>query len=290
MIGEEKEVRVGGDMVRYREAGSGPTLVFVHGILAGGLLWRDVVAGLAGRFRCIVPDLPLGGHAVPMGPERDMSPRGVARLVADFMAALDLDEVTLVGNDTGGAICQIVIAEHPERVGRLVLTNCDAYEAFFPWQFHPFFHHAPRVFGRRYVDLLAWMLRARPVRRLLLKTVAKRRMDGATLDAYFANLGDPGVRRDLTLFLRQVSKRYTLEAAKSFPSFRRPVLIVWGEDDLFFLSRHARRLRDDFPDARLRLLADSRAFVPEDRPGALAELIADFGRAGSEAGARMGAR
>ena len=285
VIGEEREVRLGPDVIRYREVGSGPTLVFVHGVLASGVLWRDVVAGLSGRFRCVVPDLPLGGHAVPMAPETDLSPRGVARLVADLMSALDLRDVTLVGNDTGGAICQIVIAEHPERIGRLVLTNCDAYEAFFPWQLNLPFHHGPRLFGPRYVDLLARMLGARLAQRLLLKTVAKRRMDEATLDAYFANLiGDAGVRRDLTRFLQGVSKRYTLEAARRFPEFRRPVLIVWGEDDKFFLSRYARRLEEDFPDARLRFVAGSRAFVPEDRPEALAGYVADFVRRESEVG------
>ncbi len=283
LLGEEREVRLGPDVIRYREVGSGPTLVFVHGILASGLLWRDVVAGLSGRFRCVVPDLPLGGHAVAMSPDTDLSPRGVARLVADFMAALDLRDVTLVGNDTGGAICQLVVVDHPERVGRLVLTNCDAYEAFFPWQFS-IFHHGPRLIGGRFVDAMAWVLRARPAQRLLLKTVAKRRMDEATLDAYFANLtSNAGVRRDLTRFLQRVSKRYTLEAAGRFPDFRRPVLIVWGEDDRFFLSRYARRLSEDFPDARLRFLSGSRAFVPEDRPEALAARIADFVRPRSEA-------
>lgn len=284
MIGDEREVRLGRDVIRYREVGSGPTLVFVHGVLASGVLWRDVVAGLGGRFRCVLPDLPLGGHAVAMGSGADLSPRGVARLVADFMAALDLRDVTLVGNDTGGAICQLVVAEHPERVGRLVLTNCDAYEAFFPWQLG-IFHHGPRLLGARFVDALAWVLRMRPAQRLLLKTVARRRMDEATLDAYFANLLSlPGVRWDLTRFLRQVSKRYTLEAAERFSGFRRPVLIVWGEDDVLFLSRYARRLSEDFPDARLRFLAGSRAFVPEDRPEALAAHIAEFVRPRSGAG------
>lgn len=285
LIGEEREVRLGPDVIRYREVGSGPTLVFVHGVLASGVLWRDVVAGLSGRFRCVVPDLPLGGHAVPVRSERDLSPRGVARLVADFMSALGLHDVTLVGNDTGGAICQIVIAEHPERIGRLVLTNCDAYEAFFPWQFNLLFHHAPCFFGPRYVDLLARILRARPAQRALLKAVARRRMDEATLDAYFANLiGNAGVRRDLTRFLQQVSNRYTLEAAKQFTGFRRPVLVVWGKDDMLFLSRYARRLQEDFPDARLRFVTGSRAFVPEDRPEALAGHVADFAQQGSEVG------
>lgn len=246
VIGEEREVRVGSEVNRYRDAGSGPTLVFVHGILASGVLWRDVVAGLSGRFRWVVPDLPLGGHSLPMGPETDLSPRSVARLV---------------------------------------LTNCDAYEAFFPWQFNLLFHHGPRLFGPRYVDLMARMLRVRPAQRLLLKTVAKRRMDEATLDAYFANLiGKTWVRHDLTRFLRQVSRRYTLEAAERFPEFRRPVLIVWGADDHFFLARYARRLQEDFPDARLRFVAGSRAFVPEDRPEALAGHLADFARRGSEVG------
>jgi pimeloyl-ACP methyl ester carboxylesterase len=122
-------------------------------------------------------------------------------------------------------------------------------------------------------------MRSRAAQRLLLKTVAKRRMDEATLDAYFTPLlTDAGVRRDMTRFLRQVSKRYTLEAAKSFPGFRRPVLIAWGEDDLFFLKKYARRLQHDFPDARLEFLPNSRAFVPEDRPGRLAELIGAFVR------------
>ncbi len=222
---------------------------------------------------------------MPISSETNLSPRGVARLVADLVAALDLHDVTLVGSDTGGAICQIVIADRPERIGRLVLTNCDAYEAFFPWQFNLSFHHGPRLFGPRYVDLLARMLRARPAQRLLLKAVAKRRMDEATLDAYFANLiGKTGVRSDLTRFLRQVSRRYTLEAAERFPEFRRPVLIVWGADDPFFMSRYARRLQRDFPDARLRFVAGSRAFVPEDRPEALAGHVTDFVRRGSEVG------
>ena len=277
--GKVREVRLEQGTIRYREEGEGQTLLFVHGILANGWLWRDVVAVLSGRFRCVVPDLPLGGHAVPMGPSADLSPRGVARIVADFMEALNLRDVTLVGNDTGGAICQIVIAEHPERIARLVLTNCDAYDAFFPWQFNGLFHHAPRLFGRRYVDLLAWALRARLAQRLLLKAVAKRRMDEATLDAYSGNLiRNDGVRDDLTRFLSQVSRQYTLEAAESFPYFKRPVLIVWGNNDIFFLSRLAHRLQQDFPDARLEFLSGSRAFVPEDQPEVLAGRIAEFTR------------
>ncbi len=211
-----------------------------------------------------------------MGPGVDLSPRGVAGSVTGFMEALDLRDVTLVGNDTGGAVCQIVVAEHPGRIGRLVLTNCDAYGAFFPLLFSPL-QHGARLFGTRFVDLLAWMLTARPAQRLLLKAATRRRMDVATLDAYFsALLRDAGVRRDLARFLARVSNRYTLEAARAFPDFSRPVLLVWGEDDPFLRGRLARRLAQDFPDATLEFVSGSRALVPEDRPERLAELIEGF--------------
>lgn len=285
---EAKEIRLSRGTIRYREVGEGPALVFVHGVLANGTLWREVVPRLAGDFRCIVPDLPLGGHTVPMDRDADLTPLGVARLVADLVETLELRDVTLVGNDTGGAICQIVVAEHPERVGSLVLTNCDAYEAFFPPLLSPF-QYAARVFGTRFVDLLALVLRARVARRALLKVVARRRMNVATLDAYVGSLlQDAAVRRDLARFLGSVSNRYTLEAARRFFEFRRPVLIVWGEDDPFFSLRLAGRLQRDFPDARLELVERSRAFVPEDRPERLAELIAGFLEERTNAGTRGG--
>ena len=273
---EARGIRLGSGVIRYRDEGEGPELLFVHGFLANGTLWREVVPKLSEDFRCIVPDLPLGGHEVSLDLDADLTPRGVARIVADLIEALELRDVTLVGNDTGGAICQVVISEHPERVGGLVLTNCDAYEAFFPMLLRPF-QHAARLFGTRFVDLLALVLRARVAQRALLKTVASRRMDEATLDAYVGHLiRDAGVRRDLARFLGGVSNRYTLEAARSFPGFDRPVLIVWGDRDLFFSPRLALRLQHEFPNARLEAVSGSRAFVPEDAPERLAQLIGEF--------------
>ena len=262
--------------IRYREVGDGPVLLFVHGLLANGTLWRDVVPALAGRFRCVVPDLPLGGHGIPMKPQADLTPPGVATIVADLIAALDLSEVTLVGNDTGGAICQLVVTMHPERISGLVLTNCDAYEAFFPPLLRPFTWGAA-LLGERFTAAVGWSLRHRPAQRLLLRFVARRRMDDATLDAYFAGFtGDAGVRRDVARFLPTVSSRYTLEAAKRFGAFTHPVLLVWGTADFIFSRKLARRLQRDFANARLELIAGSRAFVPEDRPGELASAISRF--------------
>ena len=271
-----KEVRLEQGVVRYREAGEGPTIVFVHGILVNGLLWREVMPHLTEHYRCIAPDLPLGGHQVPMDLDADLGPAGVAQVVSDFMEALDLQNVTLVGNDTGGAICQIVVAKHPERLSRLVLTNCDAYKEFFPWLVQPF-HYGAKFFGRRFADTLAWTLRAQFARRILMWTLAERRVDTTTLAAYMEPLiHEPGVRRDLTKFLNQVSKRHTLDAARSFGAFDRPVLIVWGDNDFLFSPKLARRLQQDFPDSTLRFLSKCRAFVPEDRPERLVELIQDF--------------
>lgn len=270
-----REVRLGAATVRYRDVGTGPPIVFVHAALTNGAFWRDVVPPLAGDHRCLVPDLPLGGHALPFPPEADLSPPGLARLVADFMIALDLRDVTLVGNDTGGAICQIVVANHPERLGRLVLTNCDAFENFLPPWIRPL-QYAARVPG--FAFALGRFLQTRIGRRAFLAPFARTVPEPEILDSYFAPLGaDPGVRRDMTKLLRGISHRQTLEAARAFPGFAKPVLLAWAPEDRFtFPLRFAHRLRDAFPDARLEEIRDSRTLVPEDQPERLAALIAAF--------------
>ena len=116
------EIELAQGRIRYRDEGGGPPIVFVHGALVDGRLWEPVVERL-GDSRCIVPDLPLGAHSIAMRPDADVSPAGIARLIADLLEALDLRDVTLVGNDTGGGLCQLLVTRHPERVGRLVLTT-----------------------------------------------------------------------------------------------------------------------------------------------------------------------
>lgn len=274
--GSFQEVSLPQGVVRYQDTGTGPVLVFLHGVFVNSALWRHVIPLLSEHFRCIAPDLPLGAHSIPLRPAVDLSPRGVADLVADFLAALDLQDITLVGNDTGGAICQLVIAHHPERISRLVLTNCDAFEAFFPPLVRPL-HEGARLFGIHFTNVLARMFRARSAQRLLVRSVSLHSLDTTMLDTYFTPLlHDPGVRRDLTQFLRAVSNRYTLEAARTFAQFRHPVLILWGNNDIFFSSRLARRLQQALPDASLEFVSNSRAFVPEDQPELLALRIAEF--------------
>ncbi len=270
------EIELPQGTVRYLDHGTGPTLVLVHGLLANSILWSQMLPHLAAHFRCIAPELPLGAHSLPMNKDADLTPLGIAHLVADLMAALDLHDVTLVGNDTGGAICQIVIARHPERITRLILTNCDAFEQFFPAPLAAL-QVGARLFGVQFANVLAWALRARVAQRGFLASVSNRRPTPAELDAAFRTmLHLPGVRRDVTRFLRAVSNRYTLEAARTFSAFQHPVLLVWGKDDMFFSAQLAHRLQQAFPDARLTFLPNSRAFVPLDQPEALAQHITEF--------------
>jgi pimeloyl-ACP methyl ester carboxylesterase len=259
--------------VRYSDRGSGRPIVFVHGLLVDGALWDEVVAKLADGHRSIVPDLPLGSHRIAMKPDADLSPPGLARLIEDLMAALGLEDVTLVGNDTGGAICQLVATRHPQRVGRLVLTNCDAFENFPPPAFR-YLLLAARAPGGLWP--LAKTIRFNAVRRAPIGYgwLAKRRLDDSLLDRWTEPIrADAAVRRDTARFLRGVSKRYTLEAAERLREFDRPALVAWGRDDRFFKPTYAERLADAIPDSRLEWIDDARTFVSIDQPQRLAELI-----------------
>ncbi len=132
VLGEWRFAETPAGTIEYRERGRGSPVVFVHGVGVNGDLWRRVAPRLAGEHRCIVPDLPWGAHSRPLRQDADLSLPGMARIVADFMAALELDDVTIVANDTGGAVAQSLVGRHPERIGRLVLTSCDAFEKFPP--------------------------------------------------------------------------------------------------------------------------------------------------------------
>jgi pimeloyl-ACP methyl ester carboxylesterase len=131
-LGERRTVRLPAGTLEYRERGSGPPVVFAHGAAVNGDLWRRVAPELAGEHRCIVPDLPLGGHSIPLDDAPDLSLYGCADLLASFLDALDLRDVTLIANDTGGAIAQALVGRRGERVGRLVLTSCDAWRNYPP--------------------------------------------------------------------------------------------------------------------------------------------------------------
>lgn len=286
-LGPSREVTLPHGTIRYREAGTGEPIVLIHGLLVNGLLWRKVVPALAGEYRCIVPDWPLGSHELPLRAGADMSPPGLARMIADFLAALELRDVTLVGNDSGGALAQLVVTQHPERVGRLVLTPCDAYENFPPAMFRPLLV-APRVPGA--IRALTQVLRLRRVQRLpnVFGALTKRPIEPEVLDRWLEpSRSSRAVRRDVAALLRGVDPRQTLAAAERFGDFEKPVLLAWAPEDRFFPFAHAERLARTFPDARLERIEDARTFVSEDQPERTAHLIAAFMRdAGSGQAAR----
>ena len=164
-LGTPRDVTLSHATVRCFESGpsDGPPVVFVHGLLVNADLWQHVVPRLAeAGLRCIAVDWPLGSHELPV-PDADLTPPGVADLVAELLEVLDLRDVTVVGNDSGGAITQILMTRHPERIGRVVLTPSDSFEKFFP----PLFAALPiaaRVPGA--AKVLTQALRARWVQRL----------------------------------------------------------------------------------------------------------------------------
>jgi pimeloyl-ACP methyl ester carboxylesterase len=272
------EARLSQGTIEYSESGKGPPIVFVHGLLVDGRLWRKVTPLLDGSFRCIVPNLPLGSHTTPMPPDADLSPPALAKIVADFLEALELEDVTLVANDTGGAISQITAAHHPERIGRLVLTNCDAFENFLPPAFRPM-QWAARVPG----GLSAMMagMRFAPMRRLpnAYGRLIKRDFDAAPtrewVDPFLTN---KGVRRDVTKVLKGIDTKYTFEAAERLRTFDRPAMLAWAVEDRFFKVSFAEKLADTINGATLERIEDSYTFVSEDQPERLAELIARFAR------------
>jgi pimeloyl-ACP methyl ester carboxylesterase len=277
-LGQQKEVQLPQGTIRYRERGTGEPIVFVHGALVNADLWRKVVPELAKDFRCIAPDLPLGSHRPAMKADADLSPGGNAQLIADFLEALDLEGVTLVGNDTGGALCQLLVTRHPERVGRLVLTNCDAYDNFPPRIF-AFLFYGAKVPG--FLWTLAQPMRIAAMRRLPIAFgwLSKRGIPDEISESWIRpTLEDAGVRRDATKLLKGVRKSELIEASKHFKDFEKPVLMAWGTEKAFFRVEDAERLARDFPNARLEKIDDSYTYVSEDQPERLAKLIAEFAR------------
>jgi pimeloyl-ACP methyl ester carboxylesterase len=260
--------------IAYREYGEGEPIIFVHGLLVDGRLWDGVAERLSDRFRCVVPDWPMGSHKLAMNEDADLSPPGLAAIIAAFMDGLGVERATIVGNDTGGAISQILAANHPDRVARLVLTNCDTFEHFPPFPFNalPIFARLPGG-----TTALQAPFRLASARRMAFAPLAKRPIDRRLVDEWLAPAAENrDVKRDLTKILRGIHKRHTIAAAERLRTFERPVRFAWGTDDRFFKRAHAERLAAMLPDARIVDIPDARTFVSLDQPARVAELVAEF--------------
>jgi pimeloyl-ACP methyl ester carboxylesterase len=259
----------------WRESGIGPPLVFFAGALANGDLWRDVVAALQDRYRCITVDLPLGAHPWPLPDGADRSAVSLARLLPDCLDELEVEDATVVVNDTAGGLLLLALGtDHPAlgRIGRLVLTNCESYDQFPPdalKKASAVSRRAPRI-ARAAVRLTAGGRRG-------LDKVTARGLDAKRAASFFGPVKrDPRIADDLVAAMAGFRPELLLEAAAAIPRFDKPVLLAWGDACEFFPLAHAQRLAADFPDATLVPMPAAKTWVPVDDPGALAEAIAAF--------------
>ncbi len=287
MLGEAERVAVPGGELELFRRGSGPPVVLSHGWLANANMWREVVELLAGRFTCLTLDLPLGSHRVPMQSDADLSPAACGELIAGVLDALDLDDVTVVGNDSGGAYSQIAAAAHPQRVGRLVLNSCETpYDEFPPPPFDglPAAAADPDALGALLSALRDPEVRRAPAAYGLL---IKHEIDGRVSDSYaLPCLEDAAILRDVAKVMASASSPPVHAAgAALIEGFHRPVLFAWSPEDRVFDPAHAERYASALADGRVVLIDDAYSFTGEDQPAALARAIAEFAGAGAVAAA-----
>jgi pimeloyl-ACP methyl ester carboxylesterase len=251
-----------------------PPVLFVHGILVDGRLWRDVAEKLARRgYRCIVPTLPLGSHTIPVNEASALSLPGVAQIVNDAIVALDLSDVTLVGSDTGGGLCQLVVDAYPDRIGRLVLTNCDAFDKCPPFPFDMVFG---LLRGPISIRALFGLMRLRTLRSSAVGFGLLINKPDPDLTAAWLQpcLQDTRICRDLAALLRQVAAADLTDVATRLPRFTKPVTLVWGQGDRVFTPGLGRRLAGVFSNAKLIEVPNAKTFVSLDNPEAVIDAIA----------------
>jgi pimeloyl-ACP methyl ester carboxylesterase len=275
-----REIELSAGTIEYEDTGGdGPVVVLLHGVAMDGSLWRNVVADLRADHRCVVPTLPLGGHRRPMRPDADLSIGGMVRLVAEFLEKLDLRGVTLVGNDWGGA--QLLVSEGlDERLGRLVLASCEAFENYPPGLPGRALAQAAGIPGGLYLAFQS--LQLRPLRRLPTTWgwMSKRPVPDDVMDEWVRPLQtQPEIRRDLIKYgLSIPPKKVLLQWSERLRSFDRPALVVWAKEDRVMPPEHGRRLAELFPQGRLVEIPDSYTLIPEDQPRELAGAIREFVR------------
>jgi pimeloyl-ACP methyl ester carboxylesterase len=275
------QVRLEQATIEYRVLGPDdsphPPVLFVHGILVDHRLWMKVAEGLARNgFRCILPDLPLGSHTIPVDESVALSPMTVAEMVHEFITKLDLHDVTLVGNDTGGGLCQLLVDAHADTVGRLVLTNCDAFEKFPPFPFNVVF---AMMRGPRSISLLSKLMKVAALRRspLGFGLLLHPGDDALTASWVQPMSTDRRIAQNLATLLRAVGAMDLNDVATRLPRFAKPVTIVWGMADRCFTPALGRRLAALFPNATMVEVPGARTFVALDDPAAVVDAISTVG-------------
>ena len=261
--------------IEYRDIGDGPAIVFLHLVLAEASHWDKMPPLLADRFRCILPTLPMGAHRRPADEHADLSVAGLARAIADLLNHLDVRDVTLVGNDTGGAISQVMAVNHPERLGRVVLTNCDMYDDFPPKMFR-YFNVLPYLPGGLAITGHVLKIRALWPLPFVFGRLTNQ-VDGVKIDRWAdALLASKQVRRDARKVIKGADPQVTNDAANALRSTTLPFLVAWGADDKAFKPALAERFCAEVPTAKLTMIDNCKTQVCWDQPQRLAQLISDF--------------
>jgi pimeloyl-ACP methyl ester carboxylesterase len=271
--------------VHYEKSGPGDgrPVVFIHGYAMGSSLWCPLTGRLAAHgLLCIAPTWPLGAHTEAMHESADLTMEGQAAIVAELLHRLDLEDVVLVGNDTGGAIAQIVATSAPDRLGALVLTSCDAFENFPPPILKPLIAAAkvPLVFRAALQPLRTRIGRGRAYGML-----AHADIEHLAAEWIKPALSDDGVLNDLRRFTASLNQQTTVKAGARLPEFEKPALIAWSTDDELFPAEDGCRLADALPNSWFETIDGARTFSMIDQPDRLAELIAALAKP-SEGAAR----
>jgi pimeloyl-ACP methyl ester carboxylesterase len=273
------EVTLPAGTIEYQDTGGdGPELVLIHGLAMSGTQWRHVVDELRDDYRCILPTLPMGAHRIPMSPDADLSLHGLGHIIAEFLDALDLREVTLCFNDWCGA--QVMIADGLcDLVGRLVLASCEAYDNYPPGLPGNVAWLSAKLPGGLAMARRTLGIRALRESPLSLGRMTKRGIPDEVVKEWIEPLKNRAIRRDLRKYAgqaRRAGRPALIAASEALPSFDRPVLVVWATEDRVMPLEHGRRLAEDFPQGRLVEIADSYTLIPEDQPHALAATIRSF--------------
>jgi pimeloyl-ACP methyl ester carboxylesterase len=277
-LGEPKRVETSHGAVAYRESGEGPPLVFVHGFLANANLWRKVIPDLSGHFRCFAVDWPLGSHYLPVEPEADLTPPGICALIIEFLERLDLGDVVLLGNDSGGAYSQMVAAEGGDRLRALVLNSCETPEDRWPPRGFGHLKGSAQIPGGLTVIVQGLRLprswRSPIAYGLLAKRPIEERVMWSFLDPFFHSAE---IRRDARKVIARVGPAFHRAAAETLiAEFEAPVIFAWAREDRVFPLGHAENYAAALANTRLEEIEDSYTYVSEDNPDQLVEVVTRF--------------
>jgi pimeloyl-ACP methyl ester carboxylesterase len=266
-------VEISSGTIYYEETGpeNGRPVVFVHGYWMGGQMWRQVSRRLALLgLRCIAPTWPMGAQPQPLRPDADRTITGVAGIVAEVLDGLDLRDVVVVGNDSGGVVSQLVAVHHPERVGGLVLTSCDAFEHFPPPILRPVILAAK---SKLLFRLAIQAMRLPVARKRAYGALAHRDIDDLAQEWVRPALSDAAVAEDLRQLTLSFRTEVTTGVAARLREFDGPALVAWSADDVFFPLEDGERLAATLPNARLEVIEGARTFSMIDQPQRLTDLM-----------------